>query len=351
MSRAVGSLLLIGLLAACTTSVPTSSPAVTSNPLPVASPSPSSHATVTTAPTPTPSGQMAACGAGSISATIEKISTTEPGKDAWVLFGLDRASGPCRLSRLSAVTVRDATHRTVVKVSDGALWTSDLSVALALRLDFLSLCPHVQNLPLSVELNLGNDVVATTTLPQSFAVPCNDGSHRAFIDGIVEASGAAPSPGGTCTSSQFDVGTATSYYDFSTAFTRHVVIDQPLRNAGTKCVLDVPGSLGVASGSGSFQAVSAINTGNDICSGNACHYVTPSSYTVAAGQAFDIGLSASWWDSGTSDGGPPPCDQAISGVNRAQIPVATGSIEIAWGIALEQVCSAPASISFAIEPK
>jgi hypothetical protein len=48
-------------------------------------------------------------------------------------------------------------------------------------------------------------------------------------------------------------GTATNAYTFSTAFSRHVILEQPLRNTGGACDLNVPSMVGVASATGRGQ--------------------------------------------------------------------------------------------------
>src|SRR5260221_4176181 len=55
-----------------------------------------------------------------------------------------------------------------------------------------------------------------------------------------------PNPGGTCRASQFALGQATSYYDFSTVVSRVADAIQPLTNTGDACILAVPEIIALA---------------------------------------------------------------------------------------------------------
>jgi hypothetical protein len=142
-----------------------------------------------------------------------------------------------------------------------------------------------------------------------------------------------PSPGGTCSASQLVPGTATNGYPYSAVGWRHVHLDQPLHNDGRACVLNVPDKIGVASATGSFQAVRVNNIGYEVCVNDACHYASPPSYKIRAGQSLTIGFDVSWW-AGTDDANgmslptAPPCRGAVNDVTRVEVPLASGAITI-----------------------
>ena len=181
----------------------------------------------------------------------------------------------------------------------------------------------------------------------------------------IETSAPLPSPGGTCSASQLVPGAATNGYTFSTIDYRHVHLDQPLRNAGGACVLNVPAMIGVASAVGPFQAVVVNNVGYEVCVNNACHFVSPPSYDIRAEQSLTIGFDVSWWDGGTDENGtalstPPRCPGAVDDVTRVEVPLASGAIVIDLASAVRipeasvpwhEVCTARDSISLTIEAK
>ena len=178
----------------------------------------------------------------------------------------------------------------------------------------------------------------------------------------IVSSAPLPSPGGTCSASQLVPGTATNGYTFSTALSRHVYLDQPLRNAGGACVLNVPAMIGVASATGPFQAVRVNNIGYPVCVNSACHYVSPPSYKIRPGQSLTIGFSVSWWTGGNDANGTPlytapPCPGAVRDVTRVEVPLASGAIVIDLESAVRipessvpwhEVCTARDSISLTI---
>ncbi len=149
----------------------------------------------------------------------------------------------------------------------------------------------------------------------------------------IESSEPLPSPGGTCAATQLVPGTATNGFTFSVVDYRHVDLEQPVRNAGGGCVLNVPAMIGVASATGPFQAVRVNNIGYPVCVNSACHYVSPPSYKIRPGQSLTIGFSVSWWTGGNDENGlpvdtPPPCPGAVSDVTRVEVPLASGAITI-----------------------
>ncbi|HEX7949750.1 MAG TPA: hypothetical protein VF494_05330 [Candidatus Limnocylindrales bacterium] len=182
---------------------------------------------------------------------------------------------------------------------------------------------------------------------------------------LVTPSATLPNPGGTCSDSQFVLGTGSSGFTFSTALTRHAYLFQPLRNAGAACTLAVPNVIGVASANGPWQAASANDAGNEVCADSTCHYVTPPTYTIGAGQSLEIDFSVSWWvGANDANGMPlysaPPCGGAVEDVSRVEFPVASGVITIdlqaatpegGSSVPWHQVCSSPTSISFEIKTK
>ncbi len=176
--------------------------------------------------------------------------------------------------------------------------------------------------------------------------------------------GSLPSSGGTCSADQLVVGSATSGFTFGALFYRHAVFTQTVRNAGGDCVLGVPKVIGVATAGGPLVAVSASNTGNEVCVNSACHFVTPATYAIRSGQSFEIEFSVSWWvGANDANGTPvytaPPCVGGVTDVSRVAFPVASGAIAIDLEAASQQagasvpwrqVCSSPMSISFEIKP-
>lgn len=171
-----------------------------------------------------------------------------------------------------------------------------------------------------------------------------------------------PSPGGTCSASQFVPETATNGYTFGAAYWRHTYLDQPLRNAGGACVLNVPTMIRVASAIGPFGAVRVNNIGYEVCVNNACQYVSPPSYKIRSGQSLTIGFSVSWWIGATDANGmpidtPPPCPGAVEDVTRVEVPLASGEVTIDLETAIRipessvpwhEVCTSRDSISLTI---
>lgn len=153
-----------------------------------------------------------------------------------------------------------------------------------------------------------------------------------------------PNPGGTCSASQFVLGTPTHGYGFGTLGSTVVFVTVPLRNAGGNCVLELPEMIGVAAATGPFHAVPVIRTG------------TATAWASESGQSLPIVIGASWWV-GVRDanGNPvrsaPPCADPIFDVTRVELPFAFGSTVIDLPTTWHEVCSSPASVSVTLETK
>jgi hypothetical protein len=292
------------------------------------SPSPSS------APSPPGASPAAptACGPGGVSGkVVQWASSAKGGGGAYALVLLDRSAG-CSLSTLATLRVKDSGGSTVAKQTGIAM---PMSIAVALWIDFISICPTVRTQPLALQLDFGNGVVAKVGLPDGLVVTCADGSSRAFVDGVVEATAPLPSPGGTCSANDFAVGVARSNYAMSTAVSRALDIDQPLRNTGPDCVLRLPSIVAVAAASGPFQPVSAWPVAD------------APTFTVRSGASVSLWLRAWWLDEPSPTDAPsvPVCRQALQDVTRLEFPMASGYVEIDWGIPVAEACSAPTMLS------
>lgn len=158
-----------------------------------------------------------------------------------------------------------------------------------------------------------------------------------------------PSAGGTCSASQIVVGKATYGYGYGALGTTVVFVTLPLRNVGGDCVLHLPAVIGVASATGPFEAVSALDAGTESATG----VNSPAeSARIRSGRSLSIVLG-DWWriDTLTDNGTPvpaPPCLNPISDVTRVEFPLATGSLQVDLPTVLRQVCSSPASMSLTI---
>jgi hypothetical protein len=166
-----------------------------------------------------------------------------------------------------------------------------------------------------------------------------------------------PNPGGTCSASQFVVGQATSQGEPATLGTIHVGLRQPVQNTGADCVLALPTVIGFAGPSGPFQAVEVGNLGHVVWEKappgagveRLGHYVYPTSFPVKSGQTVRIEFNASWFNGDYPGFTPPPCAGTISGVTRAEFPLASGSIIIEWDTAFGEVCGSPPSVSVTVD--
>jgi BNR/Asp-box repeat len=153
-----------------------------------------------------------------------------------------------------------------------------------------------------------------------------------------------PSAGGTCSASQFVLGTPTYAYGFGTLGTTVVFVTQPLRNAGGSCVLDLPEMIGVAAATGPFHSVPVSKAG------------TATAWASGSGQSLPIVIGASWWvgvrdENGNPVGSAPPCSDQIFDVTRVELPFAFGSTLIDLPTTWHEVCSSPASVSVTFQTK
>ena len=161
-------------------------------------------------------------------------------------------------------------------------------------------------------------------------------------------------PGGTCTAAQLVSGEATVEGEPSTIVSQHVLVFAQVRNSGAACILAQPKEIGLASATGAFVAYSAPNLGQVVYVGNAGHYEYPDSYSVQAGQSIQIDINAYWWiDYAASPTRPPnyPCGAALSGIARADIPLASGVLQMVWHPPFGEVCTTPPSVSIGFELK
>jgi hypothetical protein len=153
------------------------------------------------------------------------------------------------------------------------------------------------------------------------------------------------------------VGQATSQYETGTIVSSHVGIRQPVQNTGADCVLELPQVVGFADQTGAFQAVEVGNLGQEVCKNappgagvdRICNDVYPTSFQVKSGQTVTIEFNASWYNGNNPGFTPPPCAGTVSDVTRAEFPLASGSIEIAWDTALLEVCTSPSSVSVTVD--
>jgi hypothetical protein len=135
--------------------------------------------------------------------------------------------------------------------------------------------------------------------------------------------------------------------------TEHVVVVASFRNTGPACVLAQPAIIGLAASSGPYRAFAAPNLGQVVFVGNAGHYVYPASYQIRAGQSFRIDMNASWWFVPSASGPTRPpefrCEDPIAAIARALVPLASGSLHIAWNPPLAEVCMTPPSVSIGFD--
>jgi hypothetical protein len=164
-----------------------------------------------------------------------------------------------------------------------------------------------------------------------------------------------PNPGGTCTAAQFTAGDAVLVGEPGAAMTKHVLVFAELRNAGPACILAQPKIIGLAAGRGPLKAFTAPSLGQLVYVGNAGHYEYPASYPIRADQSFRIDINASWWSApdASVETRPPAfaCDDPIGGTDRAEIPLASGVIKMAWGPPFNEVCTTPPSVSLGFDFK
>ena len=135
--------------------------------------------------------------------------------------------------------------------------------------------------------------------------------------------------------------------------TEHVTVSEDLRNAGAACVLAQPKVIGLAAGNDPFQAFTAPSLGQVVYVGNSGHYVYPASYPIGAGQSFRIVLNASWLFPPVGSAETPPpgfaCDGPVAGIDRAEVPLAAGDLQMAWDPPFGQICTTPPTLSIGFE--
>jgi photosystem II stability/assembly factor-like uncharacterized protein len=271
---------------------------------------------------------------------------TSDGGASWLLA----ARTPLNQDGSDSVAVIDPTHFVVIDpqagvmktTSDGgATWQQSASSGLsaAMRVRFW-------------DARNGAAIVQTTNGPAPAAgvLRTTDGG-QSWTPVLISPQGPSttevpspaplPSAGGTCSASQFVLGTATYAYGFGALGTTVVFVTQPLRNTGGSCVLDLPGMIGVASATGPFHSVPMLNAG------------TATSWKIKSGQSFSIVIGASWWigvrdENGNVVHSAPPCADPINDVTRVEFPVASGSIRIDLPTIWNEVCSSPASVSLTV---
>lgn len=164
---------------------------------------------------------------------------------------------------------------------------------------------------------------------------------------------ALPNPGGTCTAAQFASGPAQADGEPTTLFTKHVLVVENVRNTGRACILAQPKVIGLAADSGPYTAFTAPSLGQLVMVGTTGHYVYPPSYTIRAGQSFLIDINAYWWYSPAGASPPPqfPCHDPLTAIDRAELPLASGALQVAWSPPFPEVCTTPPSLSIGFEFK
>jgi hypothetical protein len=145
-----------------------------------------------------------------------------------------------------------------------------------------------------------------------------------------------PVSAGACSASQFVLGQPTSEFGFSALGTKSVYVTQPMRNDRGACVLDLPGTIGVAPATGQFKTVNVANGG------------TASSFTIAAGQSFSIVIGA-WWSVPAMGLTARPCSGPVEDVTRVQIPLSADNIRVELGTVWHEVCASPTTVSITVE--
>jgi hypothetical protein len=156
---------------------------------------------------------------------------------------------------------------------------------------------------------------------------------------------AVPAPGGTCNASQFVITSSpVAFPGYGVLGTVLVFVEQRVRNAGKRCVLQLPEVVGLASGTGEVQPMRVTITRGH------------TSLTIEPGESLTIVLGDHWWSGVYNESGEtalpaPRCDGAITGIDRAEFPFASGSIAIAWDKpwVWREVCADPPSGTLAVE--
>lgn len=142
---------------------------------------------------------------------------------------------------------------------------------------------------------------------------------------------------GTCLASQFSLGSVSSAPGFGALGWRTMYVRQEVRNMGPRCTIEAASTMFVAPATGGYAEVGVQDAG------------TSPHNDIGLAENFVIVL-ASWWPE-LPERTPPPCDHPIFNVVRAGVPVASGLLEIQLGTVLSQVCTSPATLSLAWQPK
>jgi len=184
----------------------------------------------------------------------------------------------------------------------------------------------------------GPSASASASVPATSPTSAPASSESAI--GTPSAAAGASGSAQACSASQFVLGKATVAPGYGTLGTDAVYVTQPIRNTGGDCVLNVPGTIGVASADGQFQMVAASDAG------------TATAFDVPAGASVSIILGAWWWVPGHLSGTgmtAPPCTGRVSDVSRVSIPFASDSLELDLGTVWREVCTAPATVSITVK--
>jgi hypothetical protein len=150
----------------------------------------------------------------------------------------------------------------------------------------------------------------------------------------------APSDG-TCPASQLVLGTPTSQGLLTTLGHAGTSVIQPIRNAGDRCVLQLPNMIDVANTTGEFVAVK-VDTGTR---------TTVEPISLEPGASVSIEFQAMWYlDGFPLNRTPEPCSASINDVTRVRVTLTSGSFEVDLGTTWAKVCADPANVSMSIKP-
>lgn len=148
----------------------------------------------------------------------------------------------------------------------------------------------------------------------------------------------APPPAATsCSSKQLALGKTTSAHGFGALGTTLIFVTQKFHNVGSRCSIDMPTEVGVAGEGAAFEEV-AIQNGS-----------TASSFVVGDDANGSIVIGAWWANERQPADSSMHCERPVSGVTKVRLDVGSGSIDIDLGVTLLEVCTAPASLSLAVE--
>jgi hypothetical protein len=291
-------------------------------------------------------GAVAVIAASTDNSPMVRFYRSSDGGRAWVLaaqvhIGESGSTGVAVVDPLRYVVIDSHTGRFLATSDGGVTWQQSASSGLsaALRVRFWD----VRNGAAVVQTTNGpasaSGLFRTTDAGQSWTPVSISPQGPSTTE--VPSPAPLPSAGGTCSASQFVLGTATYDYGFGTLGSTVVFVTQPLRNAGGNCVLDLPGMIDVAAATGPFHSIPVRNAG------------TATSWKIKSGQSLSIVIGGYWWvgvrdGTGRLLGSVPPCADPISDVTRVEFPLASGSIQIDLPTIWHEVCSSPASVSLTV---